>query len=337
MAKARKRGGGAHSTIIDVAHMAEVSTATVSRYLNDPGLVAPATAERVRDAIVKLKYIPNALAGSLASNSSKVVAILVPGLTNFIAEETVETLVSRLSSHGVVPLLGVTHLDPDRVTSITMAALGMQANALIFTNVVPPELRQLLERTGTTVIEIWGLPREPIDVAIGFSHTEVGRALADFAYEHGYRRPHLVSAETVRGQIRSASITDRWRELTGDEPSAQEFPIPLDHGNASQVIETIEAMPNRPDLLIVGSDILAYSIVLRLREKAVAVPEEIGVIGFGDLGIATAITPAITTVRIDGQQIADRVLEVLDQRANREEIAERRINCGFEIVRRESA
>lgn len=332
-----RRRGGPRNTIIDVARVAQVSTATVSRYLNDPGLVAQATGERVREAILELRYIPNTLAGSLASSSSKVVAIVVPGLTNSIAEETVEALVSRLSSRGVVPLLGVTHLDSKRLTNITMAALGMQAKALIFTNVVPPDLRDLLARTGTTVIEIWGLPRDPVDVAIGFSHTEVGQALAEFAHANGYRRPHLVSAESVRGQIRGAAFADRWRELTGMEASSQEIPIPLDHGDAPHVLEEITHLPERPDLLVVGSDILAYALVLRLREQGVAVPGELGVIGFGDLALATAITPAITTVRIDGQAIADRVIEVLDQRASGASLAGQRINCGFEILRRESA
>lgn len=337
MAKSRRREGGPRSTIIDVARVAEVSTATVSRYLNDPGLVAAATGDRVRDVIIELGYIPNTIAGSLASSSSKVVAIVVPGLTNSIVEETVEALVSRLSSRGVVPLLGVTHLDQQRVIDITMAALGMQAKALIFTNVVPPELRQMLERAGTTVIEIWGLPRDPVDVAIGFSHIEVGSALADFSHEQGYRRPHLVLAESIRGQIRGAAFAERWRELTGGEVSAQEVPIPLDHGHAARVLDVLATLPQRPDLLVVGSDILAHSIIRSLREQDVAVPGEIGVIGFGDLGLACAISPAITTVRIDGQLIADRVLEVLDLRAKGAELESRRINCGFEIVRRASA
>lgn len=329
--------GEPRCTIIDVARTAQVSTATVSRYLNDPALVAAATGERVREAILELGYIPNAFAGNLASSSSQVVAIVVPGMTNSIAEETVEALVSRLSSRGVVPLLGVTQLDPDRLMAITRAALGMQAKALIFTTVITPELRQLLERTGTTVIEIWGLPRDPVDVAIGFSHTEVGHALADFAHQHGYRRPHLVSAESVRGMVRSAAFAARWGELTGKEPTAQELPIPLNFGHAGRVLATVAGLPARPDLLVVASDILAYALVLTLREQGVAVPQEIGVVGFGDLALATAISPAITTVRIDGEQIADRVLEVLDQRAGGMDIAERRINCGFEIVRRASA
>lgn len=331
-----KRQAPGRTTIMDVARVAGVSTATVSRFLNSSATLAPATAQRVREAIASLGYIPNIIAGSLASKSSKLVAVVVPGIVNSIIDETVEQLVSRLSSAGVVPLLGITHLDPERLTSITMAALGMQAEAIIFTNQIPPDLRDLLGRFDTTVIEMWGLPREPLDVAIGFSHREVGFALAQFAIERGYRRPHLVSAQSPRGQIRSDAFAERWTELGGGPVSQQEVPIPLMYDHADQVMARITAAAERPDLVVVASDLLAYEVVGRLQASGLRVPQDMAVIGFGDMPMPSA-QPALTTVRIDGTAIADRVLEVLAKRAQGEDVVERRINCGFAIVRRDSA
>jgi LacI family gluconate utilization system Gnt-I transcriptional repressor len=71
-------------TLDDVAQKAGVSSATVSRYLNHPAVVAPATAERIQAAIAETGYIPNLLAGGLASNKSRLVAVLIPHLTNSI-------------------------------------------------------------------------------------------------------------------------------------------------------------------------------------------------------------------------------------------------------------
>ncbi len=330
------RQPAARATIVDVARMAGVSTATVSRFLNGSATLAPGTAERVKEAVASLGYIPNIFAGSLASRSSKVVAVVVPGIVNSIIDKTVEELVMRLSAAGIVPLLGITHLDQGRLNSITMAALGMQAEAIIFTNPIPPDLRELLDRFDTTVIEIWGLPREPLDVAIGFSHREVGFALAEFAWQHGYRRPHLVSADSPRGQIRSSAFAERWAQLGGAETTEQAVPIPLMFEHASLVMDCIGRARDRPDLLVVASDLLAYELVQRLQKDGLHVPRDIGVIGFGDMAMPSA-SPALTTVRIDGAEIADRVLEVLASRAQGEAVAERRINCGFRIVRRGSA
>ena len=326
----------ARTTIMDVARVAGVSTATVSRFLNNSATLAPHTAERVQQAIASLGYIPNIIAGSLASKTSKLVAVVVPGIVNSIIDETVEQLVSRLSSHGVVPLLGITHLDPERLTGITMAALGMQAEAIIFTNLIPPDLRDLLARFDTTVIEIWGLPREPLDVAIGFSHREVGHALAEFAAAQGYHRPHLVTAQSPRGQIRSDAFAERWSDLGGQAVTQQEIVIPLVYHHAGEVMAHITNASPRPDLVVVASDLLAYELVQRLQADGLRVPQDVAVIGFGDLPMPTA-SPDLTTVRIDGTQIADRVLEVLSLRAQGQDVTERRINCGFQIVKRGSA
>lgn len=335
MSEAERHAPG-RTTINDVARMAGVSTATVSRFLNNSATLAPATAERVREAVASLGYIPNIIAGSLASKSSKLVAVVVPGIVNSITDETVEQLVSRLSSHGVVPLLGITHLDPARLTSITMAALGMQAEAIIFTSLIPPDLRQLLERFNITVIEIWGLPRDPVDVAIGFSHREVGYALAGFATEHGYRRPHLITAQSPRGQIRSDAFVERWTDLGGGAVTQQAIAIPLVYDHADEVMAFIKGAAERPDLVVVASDLLAYELIRRLQAEGLRVPQDVAVIGFGDMPMPSA-SPDLTTVRIDGTAIADRVLDVLALRAQGLDVEERRINCGFEIVRRGSA
>lgn len=335
MSGEQRRAPG-RTTIVDVARMAGVSTATVSRFLNNSATLAPSTAERVRQAIARLGYIPNIIAGSLASKSSKLVAVVVPGIVNSIIDETVEQLVSRLSSAGVVPLLGITHLDPARLHSITMAALGMQAEAIIFTNQIPDDLRELLERFDTTVIEMWGLPRDPLDVAIGFSHREVGFALADYAREQGYRRPHLVTAMSPRGQIRSDAFAERWDELGGGPVTQQQIAVPLVYHHADQVMAAIRDAVERPDLVVVASDLLAYELIRRLQAEGLTVPQDVAVIGFGDMAMPTR-EPALTTVRIDGTAIADRVLDVLAMRAEGKEVAERRINCGFKLVRRASA
>ncbi|WP_160771896.1 LacI family DNA-binding transcriptional regulator [Alteraurantiacibacter buctensis] len=331
-----ERQATVRATIVDVARAAGVSTATVSRFLNGSATLAPATAERVRGAIASLGYIPNIFAGSLASRSSKVVAVVVPGIVNSIIDKTVEQLVMRLSAAGVVPLLGITHLDPERLHSITMAALGMQAEAIIFTNQIPPDLRDLLARFDTTVIEIWGLPREPLDVAIGFSHREVGFALADYAARQGYRRPHLVTAQSPRGQIRSDAFAERWAQNGGAVVTEQTVAIPLVYDHAGEVMAAIGSAAERPDLIVVASDLLAYELVRQLQAGGLRVPQDVAVIGFGDMAMPSA-EPQLTTVRIDGTDIADRVLDVLTLRGQGEDLPERRINCGFTIVPRGSA
>ena len=325
------------STIEDVARVAGVSTATVSRFLNNPGLVAKSTAERVRAAIQTLRYVPNALAGSLASNSSEQIAITVPHLVHSIVDKTVEQLVERLSRAGKVPFLGITGLDEARTNEVLLSAASRRVSAIITTGPVVEPARSMLVSMGITVIEMWGLPTDPVDVAIGFSHLEVGRSLARFAYESGYRRPHLVTAAGHRAERRKQGFIERWTGLSRNVPTHDTVQIPTHYGHGKQVVAHLEHLPQQPDLIITGSDDLAIGVIVQLHRAGVKVPGDVGVIGFGDLDIAAMVEPTITTVRIDGNRIADRVLEVIEARRLKQDLPTNRIDCGFEIVVRESA
>ena len=325
------------STIEDVARLSGVSTATVSRFLNNPGVVAEATGKKVRAAIAELNYVPNAIAGSLASSKSQLIAILVPNLTSSIVEETIEALVDRLTASGTVPFLGITGMDPIRTNDVLTAALSRRVTAVITTGLIPEPARSLLRQSNTTVIEMWGLPQEPLDIAIGFSHLEVGRALAHFSHERGYRRPHLVTAQGTRAHKRRQGFVDDWMKLSGTMPTEQEIAIPSTYGEARGILDAIAALPVRPDLVVTGSDFVAQGLIAYAHSQGMRVPHDLAVVGFGDVNIAAMVEPPITTVRIDGAKIADRVIEVIRLRGDDREPESRRIDCGFEIVRRESA
>jgi len=111
-------------TLDDVATLAAVSTATVSRYLNNPKVVAAATAQRIRDAIAQTGYIPNLLAGGLASSKSKMVAVLIPHLTDSIFNDTIQTMAEELAAAGSTVMLGLTGLAPERSDDLILAAMG---------------------------------------------------------------------------------------------------------------------------------------------------------------------------------------------------------------------
>ena len=155
----------------DVASRAGVSTATVSRFYNNPAIVAPATAERIRAAIEATGYVPNLLAGGLASNRSRLVAVLVPEIAQSIFNDTIEAMSTELSLDGNVVMLGLTGADNCRMPQLIDAALARRADAIILTGIVTDAAtRERLRQRDVTVIETWGIPEEPIDIAVGFSH-----------------------------------------------------------------------------------------------------------------------------------------------------------------------
>lgn len=324
--------------LTDVAARAGVSAATVSRFLNNPGALAEATAERVRTAIVDTGYLPNRLAGSLASSRSRLVAAFVPDIAHSMFNATVEGMMAELADEGILTMLGLTKLDDSRMPEMIQAALSMRVDGIILTGVLADQRsREMLRRSGTTVIETWGLPADPIDVAVGFSHREVGVEIAQFALERGYRRPHLLSARGTRAPERRHGFVDTWRAAGGEPPTEMEFDPPTRFGHGRAAFRALGELPSRPDLVVCSSDWLAQGLLVEAVAAGVSVPDELAVIGFGNLALAAAMRPTITTVEIDGARIGREAVAVLRGRAANAGRETRHIDVGFQLIGRESA
>ena len=188
----------------EVAALAGVSPATVSRFVNKPERVASATRERISAAVEATGYRPNLMAGALAGNRSRLIAVLVPEIAQSLFNDTVEAMIKELSIQGNNVVLALTGADNARLTAEIEIALARQVDAIILTGILSDsDVRKRLESSSVSVIETWGLPENPIDVAVGFSHREVGKEIARFTRSRGYRRPHLIVPMSPRAERRA--------------------------------------------------------------------------------------------------------------------------------------
>ena len=322
----------------DVAALAGVSAATVSRCLNNPRLVAPATAERIRAAIEQTGYIPNRLAGSLASSRSGLVAALVPDLASSVFNTTIEAMVDELSADGEIVMLGLTGVNNQRQPALIQAALARRPDAIILTGIVEdPVLRAQLASQRTTTIETWGLPDDPIDVAIGFSHIAAGRDIARFASERGYRRAHIVSATGARARDRKNGFIEKWTSYGYPAPTEQMIEDQTRFGHGRAAFRMLRTMEQRPEVVVCSSDWLAQGLLVEATAAGLRVPDDLAVIGFGNITIAGEMRPTITTVDIDGARIGREAIAVIRRRAAGAAIEPRSIDVGFRMMARESA
>ena len=153
-------------TLDDVAARAGVSAATVSRFFNNPKIVAETTGERIREAVKATGYIPNALAGGLASNKSRMVAVLIPHLTDSMFNDTIEKMTEELSASGNNVMLGLTGVAVSRTAELIRAALARRVDAIISSGPINDEIVEMVRRSRTLFIQIWELPDDPIGMAI---------------------------------------------------------------------------------------------------------------------------------------------------------------------------
>lgn len=322
----------------DVSRLAQVSSATVSRVLNNPEIVAEATRERVFDAIRQTGYVPNLLAGGLASKRSRLVAAFVPGIAASIFNETIEAMTRELAAAGYLVVLGLMSDRAEEMDRTITSILSRRPDGLILTSAeATAQIRNRLKAAKVTVIETWDLPARPIDVAIGFSHEDVGRAVARLVADKGRRSPLLITADTRRAVARMEGFVDEARRLGLDpvrcDVSAYSASGAINGGERFAL--ALEDGP-RPDVVVCGSDLIAQGVLAEALARRLSVPKDVGVIGFGGSEQGAFTLPPLTSVRIDGHAIGRQAAQVLLERAKGHEPSHRRIDVGFEIVQRDS-
>lgn len=324
-------------TLDDVAARAGVSAATVSRYLNNPSVVAAATAMRIQAAINETGYIPNMLASGMASSKSKLVAVLIPHLTDSIFNDTIEAMAEELSAAGLNVMLGLTGVSAARTTELIRSALSRRVDAIISSGPLEPGVIDLIQRSPGLFIQIWELPQEPIGLAIGFSHEAAGRDVARFLVSRGYRRPHLITADGSRAALRRDGFLAEWQSLAGTAVTQSTVDIPSRFGHARRAFAEVRRLPELPDVVVCGSDYLAQGLIVEAQTAGLRVPDGLAVIGFGNSSIAGEMRPTITTVDVDGRRIAREALAAITRHAAGEPLRERSIDVGFRLIARESA
>ena len=326
-------------TMAAVGRLAGVSQVTVSRALSDPSRVSPETLERIRAAIALTGFVPNALAGALASRRSRLVTALVPSITNTVYAAMVQSFTRELVGRNYQILMSETGLDPKVEEAAIAAHLSRRPDAMLLTGIhhTAPARRMLLA-AGIPVVEMWDVTDTPVDLCVGFNHVAAGRAMAAYCLAAGYRRAATVSA----GDERALRRKDGFRQafLTGapgpipDVTCAGEASL---GGGREALARLIDGQGFATGVVACSSDLLAHGILIEARARGLAVPGRVAVIGFGDQDYAAHLLPALTSVRVDRQALGRIAAEAILARIEGGTPPPAVTDLGFEIVRRQSA
>ncbi len=333
----RRRGSGA-ITLNDVARLAHVSPITASRALNAPDTVAPETLARVRDAIERTGYVPNRIAGGLASAKSRLVAALVPTLSGPFAR-AIEALGTALEDAGYQLMLGQTGPDESREDALLETIVSRRPDAIVLTGVVrSPTARRRLVASGIPVVETWDLTPAPIDMLVGFSHERAGEAVAQYLVSKGRRHLAVISTESRRAGRRARAFGETASRLTGaPDCPVMVVPAPGTLGGGRTGLAALLDRAPHADALFCSSDPIALGVLVEARVRGLRVPQDVAVVGVGDLDFAGDTAPALTTVRIDATAIGREAARFIVERVHGEPARERVRDVGFELIQRESA
>jgi LacI family transcriptional regulator len=301
--------GSSRSSAKDVARLAGVSTATVSRALNLPDRVDPATRVRVQAAVDKLRYVPHGVASALRSQRTGMVGAVVPSFDYALYARTTSALQRALDERGYSLVLAAHHYDLATEVRVTEQLIRHGVDAFAFVGSDhDAALYRLLDSYGRPFVLTWGLDRSRRHPAIGFDNAAATREVTRYLLELGHRRFGLISAPTPgndRARERGAGVREALaaQGLALDERFVRYGPIALTSG-ASAMRELL-ALPNRPTAVVATNDVFAVGAMMACRAAGVRVPDDVSITGVDDTDLGATQSPALTSVRTPIVQIGD--------------------------------
>ena len=341
--KPRKRRGAGRVTLNAVARAAGVSAITVSRYFNQPEQVSPERRERIAAVVAELCYVPNLVAGGLASARGKIVGMVIPNISGSIFANTIQGFSDTLSRHGYQLLLASSYFDIKQEENAVRAFLGWSPAALVLTSHFHSAgTEKMLAEADIPVIETWDYQPERGPMQIGFSHFEVGVTAARHLLDKGYQRIAFVQnsapgdfSALERRDGYAATVREAGREPWIFAPDADRAPFEA----GKQAMDALMNASPRPDAIIFANDNLAAGGLLAGQRAGIKIPADCAVLGFGDYPFAEMLLPSLSTIKPPALEIgvlaATRVLESLGVLPNE---AVQRLNLlRCQVIERESS
>lgn len=287
--------------ITDVAAAAGVAPMTVSRVINTPDRVTPETTARVREAIDRLGYVPNLIAGGLSSRKSRMVAAVVPTIAHPMFAGLVQAFSAAMRQAGYQVMLSISGYDESDEEALFRAILGRRPDALLITGSgYSPAALQLIIEARIPVVEIWDASSRPIDMAIGFDHAQVGADVARFFHNKGHDRFAVLSARDSRALSRARGFVEMVRQIGGTLLLEQAFSAPSTIAAGRAGAREVLPLLDRRCAVFCSSDLLAFGLLTEARLHGIPVPDQLAVCGFGNMELSEMNEPPMTTVSLEG-------------------------------------
>lgn len=309
-------------TLDDVAQEARVSTATVSRCINEPKKVSQKTRDRVQAAIDKLGYTPNFAARSMAAKRTFTIGAIIPTMENAIFARGVQAFQEELYQHGYTLLVSSTayNAEAEEEQIKTLVARGADALLLIGHD-RDPALYDYLERQRVPVLVAWSFDGSAQAPSIGFDNRAAMRALAESVIAKGHTELAMISGISLhndRARLRIEGVKDAMIANGLNPDTLDPIEVPYSVNDGSSAFVTLMSRTPRPSIVLCGNDVLAVGALRGAAELGLNVPADISITGFDDLELAQVVSPALTTVHVPhremGRNAALEIVEMIEKK-----------------------
>lgn len=293
---------------------------TVSRVLRNKGDVSEATRRKVQDAAKRLGYVPNKIAGALASSHVNLVAVIIPSLSNMVFPEVLSGISQALEDTDLQPVVGVTDYMSEKEEKVLFEMLSWRPAGVIIAGLEHSEAsRAMLAQAAVPVVEIMDVDGEPIDACVGISHRRAGRVMAEAIIEAGYRNIGFLGTKMPldhRARKRFEGFT-RTLGKAGLEIVDREF---YSGGSAlakgREMTQSILERSPKIDFLYYSNDMIGAGGLLYLLEKGIDIPGRIGLAGFNGVELLEGLPRQLATMDACRREVGAKAARIIAARTS---------------------
>jgi LacI family transcriptional regulator len=320
-----------------VARRARVSTATVSRVLNNASVVKTSTRARVVKAIEELKYHPNLHARNLAGGKSRTIGVIASNMENPFFFDIYKTIESDAHARGFEVVVANTDYRSEQLVTSIRLMIGRRVAGLaaIVSEMEPDLIRELTESRIPVVFYDVGTPRQNI-TNIRVNYRRGIEKVIDYLHSLGHRRLGFIGHHAMLAPIneRMKTVLDAVARNSSLQVKTAADADTLEGGR--QATRSLLSTGYQPTAIICVNDITAVGALRELRERGLRVPQDVSVTGFDNVKLSEFCYPALTTVHIPRERIGHIISDCLLHDPGQPVTAEHEIVIDPEFVVRES-
>ncbi|WP_306114928.1 MULTISPECIES: LacI family DNA-binding transcriptional regulator [unclassified Roseovarius] len=314
-------------TLRDVSDASGVSEMTVSRVLRNRGDVSDATRKRVLEAAKELGYVPNKIAGALASNRVNLVAVVIPSMSNMVFPEVMTGISQILDDTELQPVVGVTGYQREKEEKVLYEMLSWRPSGVIIAGLEHSEAsRAMLAASGIPVVEIMDVDGTPVDSVVGISHRLAGQKMATAILKAGYTQIGFLGTKMSldhRARKRFEGFTETLAKA-GVEIVDKEFytggsALVKGREMTREILERNEEI----DFLYYSNDIIGAGGLLYLLDQGIDVPGQIGLAGFNGVNLLKGLPKELATMDACRLEIGKRAAQVIVDRVGGDDAPQR--------------
>ncbi|WP_295533466.1 LacI family DNA-binding transcriptional regulator [uncultured Thioclava sp.] len=312
-------------TLRDVSEASGVSEMTVSRVLRNRGDVSNATREKVLKAAKTLGYVPNKIAGALASQRVNLVAVIIPSLSNLVFPKVLSNISDELEDTGLQPVVGVTNYSPEKEEQVLYEMLSWRPSGVIIAGLEHTDAaRAMLQNTDIPVVEIMDVDGEGIDSVVGISHRRAGLHMAEAIIAAGYRQIGFIGTkmpEDHRARKRFEGFKEGLAKAGLTLADTEFYAGGSALAKGREMTETLLRRSPNLDFIYYSNDMVGAGGLLYCSDLGMDVPAQIGLAGFNGLDLLDGFSQRLATMDACRGEIGRKAAQIVAKRSQNDQVA----------------